>query len=96
VDNPPLRLVLNQVLAARSLLVPSRDETEELLWYCDRCEAEPHRVRMRVFIEVQLSEDPEVQCVDILRTCKRCGFVTPERAPTSRFNPGLRGPANGR
>lgn len=63
------------------------DESEELLWYCERCGAELHRARMRVSdIETQLSEQIEkFDSSTDLRTCKKCGLVAPERTPEPTF-----------
>jgi 3-hydroxyanthranilate 3,4-dioxygenase len=58
------------------------DETEDLLWYCEGCGVELHRVSMKVAdIEVQLTQairnfDSSVE----LRTCRRCGQTMPEQA----------------
>lgn len=63
------------------------EETEELLWYCERCGAELHRVRMRVSdIETQLGEQIDKFNSSMnLRTCGNCGFVIPERPPEPTF-----------
>ena len=60
------------------------EQTESLLWFCERCDAPLHEVTMHVAdIEGELKaaierfdRSPE------LRTCRRCGHVQPERAPT--------------
>jgi 3-hydroxyanthranilate 3,4-dioxygenase len=58
------------------------DETEELLWFCEGCGSELHKVSMKVAdIEVQLAQairgfDSSVE----LRTCRRCGRAMPEQA----------------
>ena len=58
------------------------DETEDLLWYCEGCGSELHKVSMKVAdIEVQLAQairsfDSSVK----LRTCRRCGRTMPEQA----------------
>lgn len=58
-------------------------QTEALVWLCDRCDAEIHRVTMYVAdIEKELKR--EIERFDAsaeLRTCKGCGFVQPEHAP---------------
>ncbi|HEY7651052.1 MAG TPA: 3-hydroxyanthranilate 3,4-dioxygenase [Methylomirabilota bacterium] len=58
------------------------EQTESLLWFCERCDAPLHEVTMHVAdIEGQLKAaidrfdgSPE------LRTCCGCGFVQPDRA----------------
>ena len=58
-------------------------QTESLLWLCDACDVELHRITLHVAdIEKQLKtaiEDFDASAK--LRTCKRCGHVQPERAP---------------
>jgi 3-hydroxyanthranilate 3,4-dioxygenase len=62
------------------------DQTESLLWYCDRCDTQLHAVTMHVAdIEKELKaaiehfdDSPE------LRTCRNCGHVQPERSPVPR------------
>jgi 3-hydroxyanthranilate 3,4-dioxygenase len=58
------------------------DETESLVWFCDRCEAQLHEVTMHVAdIETQLRE--EIGRFDAsaqLRTCRVCGYVQPDQA----------------
>jgi 3-hydroxyanthranilate 3,4-dioxygenase len=58
-------------------------QTESLVWLCDRCDAELHRVTMHVAdIEKELKTAIErFDASSGLRTCKGCGFVQPERAP---------------
>jgi 3-hydroxyanthranilate 3,4-dioxygenase len=62
------------------------DQTESLLWLCERCDALLHEVTMHVAdIEGELraaieSFDRSVE----LRTCRRCGHVQPERPPVPR------------
>ena len=58
-------------------------QTESLVWYCDRCDAELHRVTMHVAdIEKELKSAIEgFDASAALRTCARCGYVQPERAP---------------
>ena len=59
-------------------------QTESLLWLCDACDAEVHRITLHVAdIEKQLKsaiEDFDASLA--LRTCKACGHVQPDRAPT--------------
>jgi len=58
-------------------------QTEALVWYCDGCDAELHRVTMHVAdIEKELKTAIEAFDASVaLRTCTRCGHVQPERAP---------------
>jgi len=58
-------------------------QTESLVWYCDRCDGELHRVTMHVAdIEQELKSAIEGFDASVrLRTCARCGHVQPERAP---------------
>jgi 3-hydroxyanthranilate 3,4-dioxygenase len=55
------------------------DQTESLLWLCDRCNARLHEVTMHVAnIETELKA--AIQAFDAderLRTCPTCGFVQP-------------------
>jgi 3-hydroxyanthranilate 3,4-dioxygenase len=59
------------------------DQTETLLWFCDRCDAQLHDVTMHVAdIEKELRAaiehfDARVE----LRTCRACGYVQPETPP---------------
>ena len=64
-------------------------QTESLLWLCDRCDTEVHRVTMHVAdIEQQLKTAIERfdGSVDA-RTCRACGHVQPERAPVPEAIP---------
>ena len=58
-------------------------QQESLLWLCDQCDAELHRITLHVAdIEKQLKtaiEDFDASAA--LRTCKACGHVQPNRAP---------------
>ena len=58
------------------------DETESLLWLCERCDAELHAVTMHVAdIERELKAAIEHFDASVtLRTCRTCGHVQPERA----------------
>jgi 3-hydroxyanthranilate 3,4-dioxygenase len=59
------------------------EQTESLLWFCDRCHAPLYEVTMHVAdIERELKAaiahlDSSVE----LRTCRQCGFVQPEQPP---------------
>jgi 3-hydroxyanthranilate 3,4-dioxygenase len=59
------------------------DQAESLLWYCDRCDARLHEVTMHVAdIEKELRVAIERFDADVeLRTCRRCGYVQPEKPP---------------
>ncbi|MPZ14897.1 MAG: 3-hydroxyanthranilate 3,4-dioxygenase [Chloroflexi bacterium] len=54
------------------------DETESLLWFCDRCSAKLHEVTMHVAdIETQLRDEIQrFEASEELRTCRACGHVT--------------------
>ena len=62
------------------------DQTESLLWYCDRCDAKLHEVTMHVAdIEKELRAAIEqFDASPALRTCRSCGHVQPERPPVPR------------
>jgi 3-hydroxyanthranilate 3,4-dioxygenase len=57
------------------------EQTESLLWICDRCDAEVHQVTMHVAdIETELKRAIEqFDESDALRTCRACGYVQPAR-----------------
>jgi 3-hydroxyanthranilate 3,4-dioxygenase len=59
------------------------EQTESLLWFCDRCDAPLHEVTMHVAdIERQLKTAIErFDGSPELRACRRCNFVHPDRAP---------------
>jgi 3-hydroxyanthranilate 3,4-dioxygenase len=59
------------------------DQTESLVWFCDRCDARLHEVTMHVAdIEKELKTAIERFDTSVeLRTCPSCGHVQPERAP---------------
>ena len=59
------------------------DQTESLLWFCDRCDARLHAVTMHVAdIEYQLKAAIEAFDSSVaLRTCRACGHMQPERPP---------------
>ena len=62
------------------------DQTESLLWYCDRCDAHLHAVTMHVAdIEKELRAAIEhFDASEELRTCRHCHHVQPERPPAPR------------
>jgi 3-hydroxyanthranilate 3,4-dioxygenase len=59
------------------------EETESLLWLCERCDAKLHQVTMHVAdIERELKAALEAfDASPALRTCRHCGHVQPEKAP---------------
>jgi len=59
------------------------DETESLLWFCERCDARLYQVTMHVAdIEQELKAAIEAfDSSETLRTCRACGHVQPERPP---------------
>jgi 3-hydroxyanthranilate 3,4-dioxygenase len=58
------------------------DQTESLLWICDRCDAKLHEVTMHVAnIETELKRAIEdFDRSESLRTCRACGHVQPPQA----------------
>jgi len=58
------------------------DQTESLLWMCDRCNAKLHAVTMYVAdIEKELKAAIEAfDASEELRTCRECGYVQPAKA----------------
>ena len=59
------------------------DQSEALLWFCDRCDAQLHEVTLHVGdIEKDLKTAIERFDASVeLRTCKRCGHVQPDKPP---------------
>jgi 3-hydroxyanthranilate 3,4-dioxygenase len=59
------------------------EQTESLLWFCERCDRPLHQVTMHVAdIERELKTAIERFDADpALRTCRGCGHVQPDRAP---------------
>jgi 3-hydroxyanthranilate 3,4-dioxygenase len=57
------------------------DQTEALLWFCERCTAQLHAVTMHVaHIETELKAAIEQFDTTVeLRTCHQCGYVQPEK-----------------
>jgi 3-hydroxyanthranilate 3,4-dioxygenase len=64
-------------------------ETESLLWLCERCDVELHRITLHVAdIEKQLKTAiEEFDASEALRTCRSCGHVQPRTAPTTPAPP---------
>jgi len=59
------------------------DQTESLLWFCERCDARLSEVTMHVAdIEKELKTAIEQFDASLeLRTCRQCGHVQPEKPP---------------
>ncbi len=59
------------------------EQTESLLWFCDRCDRLLHQVTMHVAdIERELKAAIEHFDASLaLRTCRPCGHVHPDQAP---------------
>ena len=58
-------------------------DTESLLWFCERCGAELHRVAMRA-MDIERELRAAIEAFDrstSLRTCRTCGHVQPDQAP---------------
>jgi 3-hydroxyanthranilate 3,4-dioxygenase len=58
-------------------------QTESLVWLCDACDAELHRVTMHV-ADIEKELKTAIQRFDAsieLRTCAKCGRMQAERAP---------------
>jgi len=62
------------------------EQTESLLWFCERCDAQLHAVTMHVAdIEAELRAAIEqFDASAELRTCRRCGYIQPEKPPIPR------------
>ncbi len=61
-------------------------ETEALLWYCERCDARLHEVTLRA-ADIERDLRLAIEAFDrsvALRTCRSCGHVQPERPPAPR------------
>jgi 3-hydroxyanthranilate 3,4-dioxygenase len=59
------------------------EDEESLLWYCERCNAELHRVTMSA-MDIERDLRAAIEAFDRsaeLRTCRGCGHVQPEHAP---------------
>jgi 3-hydroxyanthranilate 3,4-dioxygenase len=58
-------------------------ETESLVWFCDRCDAQLHEVTLHV-ADIEKDLKAAIERFDgsvALRTCRSCGHVQPERPP---------------
>ena len=59
------------------------EQTESLLWFCDRCNALLHDVTMHV-ADIERELKAAIEQFDgsaVLRTCRQCGYVQPEQPP---------------
>jgi 3-hydroxyanthranilate 3,4-dioxygenase len=59
------------------------DQTESLLWFCERCDAQLHAVTLHV-ADIERDLKAAIERFDAsatLRTCFKCGHVQPEKAP---------------
>ncbi len=60
-----------------------RDDEESLIWYCDACNVELHRVTMSA-MDIERDLRAAIEAFDAsaaLRTCEHCGHIQPEHAP---------------
>lgn len=60
------------------------EQTESLLWFCERCDAQLHAVTLHV-ADIEQDLKAAIEAFDgspALRTCKTCGHVQPERPPS--------------
>jgi 3-hydroxyanthranilate 3,4-dioxygenase len=59
------------------------EQTEALLWFCDRCNSRLHEVTTHIAdIEKELKAAIEQFDASVeLRTCRQCGYVQPDRPP---------------
>jgi 3-hydroxyanthranilate 3,4-dioxygenase len=58
------------------------EQTESLLWFCERCDAELHAVTLHV-ADIERDLKAAIEAFDsslALRTCRACGHVQPDRA----------------
>ena len=58
-------------------------DQESLLWFCERCDGELHRVTMAA-LDIERDLRAAIEAFDAsaaLRTCRRCGHVQPDQAP---------------
>ena len=59
------------------------DQTESLLWLCERCDALLHQVTMHV-ADIETELRAAIEAFDAsrdLRKCRQCGHVQPDRPP---------------
>ena len=65
----------------------SPEQTESLVWYCERCDAPIHEVTMHV-ADIEGELKAAIDGFDgsvALRTCRACGYVQPDRAPVPKI-----------
>jgi 3-hydroxyanthranilate 3,4-dioxygenase len=58
-------------------------DQESLLWYCERCDAELHRLTMSA-MDIERDLRAAIEAFDAgveLRTCRACGHIQPNQAP---------------
>ena len=58
-------------------------DEESLLWYCERCDAELHRLTMTA-MDIERDLRAAIEAFDAsahLRTCRHCNHVQPDQAP---------------
>ena len=59
------------------------EQTESLLWFCERCDAPLHEVTLHV-ADIERDLKAAIEHFDgsvALRTCRTCGHVQPDTAP---------------
>jgi 3-hydroxyanthranilate 3,4-dioxygenase len=59
------------------------EQVESLLWFCDRCDAQLHKVTVHV-ADIERELKAAIEAFDgalELRTCRACGLVQPEHPP---------------
>jgi 3-hydroxyanthranilate 3,4-dioxygenase len=63
------------------------EQTEALLWFCERCHAQLYAVTMHVAdIEHEIKAAIEAFDASVeLRTCRQCGYVQPEQPPVPQL-----------
>jgi 3-hydroxyanthranilate 3,4-dioxygenase len=67
----------------------SPEQTESLLWFCERCNALLHEVTMHV-ADIEGELKAAIDGFDAsreLRTCRACGHVQPDHAPRPQAPP---------
>ena len=58
-------------------------QTESLVWFCERCDAQLHTVTLHV-ADIERDLKAAIENFDAsvtLRTCAKCGHIQPDRAP---------------
>ncbi len=62
-------------------------DQESLLWFCEHCDADLHRVTMSA-MDVERDLRAAIEAFDAspqLRTCRQCGHVQPEATPVTEL-----------